>query len=291
MGIWGAGLSALVGSARAGRIGKVVRRPPGGCVGHGRLVNGRTMCEVWLSWNVKMAELIQDCPRCGTRNSTFDVSGDRVTIKDNPRIYEVFSFCRACQRCTIFVVRSNFGSIQQLHNWDAPGSISNVTGVLGPKLIVAGFTTIKDIQTRVPPDHLPDAIQACFAEGAACFAIECFNASAAMFRLCLDLATKSLLPGEEGDSAPNRAQRTRLYDRIDYLLNQNILPAGLRDLAECVREDGNDGAHDGTLMKGDAEDLIDFTEALLERVFTEPERLRLAKERRDHRRAGSVVTA
>lgn len=237
-----------------------------------------------------MAELIQDCPRCGARNSTFDVLGDRVTLRGDPRTYEVFSFCRACQKCIIFIVQSNT-TLQQLTNWDAPGSISNIPGVLGHRLIVIGFTSVKDVQTRVPPDHLPDSIQACFAEGAACFAIECFNASAAMFRLCLDLATKSLLPAEEIESGPNRAQRTRLYDRIDYLFDQSILPAGLRDLAECVREDGNDGAHDGTLMKADAEDLIDFTEALLERVFTEPERLRLAKERRDNRRAGSVATA
>jgi hypothetical protein len=51
-----------------------------------------------------------------------------------------------------------------------------------------------------------------------------------------------------------------------------------------VREDGNDGAHDGTLGKEDAEDLLDFTTALLERIYTEPERLRLAQERREKRR-------
>jgi hypothetical protein len=34
----------------------------------------------------------------------------------------------------------------------------------------------------------------------------------------------------------------------------------------------------------DAHDLLDFTRALLERIFAEPERLRLAKERCDKRR-------
>jgi hypothetical protein len=39
------------------------------------------------------------------------------------------------------------------------------------------------------------------------------------------------------------------------------------------------------LTKEDALDLQDFTVALLERVFTEPERLKLAEERRAQRRA------
>jgi hypothetical protein len=43
---------------------------------------------------------------------------------------------------------------------------------------------------------------------------------------------------------------------------------------------GNDGAHQGTLTKEEAYDLLDFTTALLERVFTEPEKIKLAEERR-----------
>ena len=55
-------------------------------------------------------------------------------------------------------------------------------------------------------------------------------------------------------------------------------------MSSCVKDDGNDGAHAGTLKKADAEDILDFTVALLERMYTEPERLRLAKARRDSRR-------
>jgi Domain of unknown function (DUF4145) len=63
-----------------------------------------------------------------------------------------------------------------------------------------------------------------------------------------------------------------------------MLPPELRDLAACVREDGNDGAHQGTLTKADAEDLLDFTTELLERIYTEPRRLKIAQARRDARR-------
>jgi hypothetical protein len=63
------------------------------------------------------------------------------------------------------------------------------------------------------------------------------------------------------------------------------LSADLRELSKAIREDGNDGAHQGTLTKGDAEDLLDFTVALLKRVYTEPKQLELAEERRKQRRA------
>lgn len=55
-----------------------------------------------------------------------------------------------------------------------------------------------------------------------------------------------------------------------------------------MKDDGNDGAHEGTLTQHDADDLLDFTIALLERLYTEPERLRLAKARRDARRSGAT---
>ena len=58
--------------------------------------------------------------------------------------------------------------------------------------------------------------------------------------------------------------------------------------SSCVKEDENDGAHEGTLSKEDAYELLDFTTALLERMYTEPERLRLAKERRDARRIAAI---
>jgi hypothetical protein len=40
----------------------------------------------------------------------------------------------------------------------------------------------------------------------------------------------------------------------------------------------------GTLTKAEAEDLLDFTTELLERIYSKPEQLRLAAKRRDERR-------
>ena len=107
-----------------------------------------------------------------------------------------------------------------------------------------------------------------------------------MFRLCVDLVTRPFLsdPSEDSKPQPNAKIRRDLGLRLPWLFDNGILPSDLRELAQCVKEDGNDGAHMGALTKLDAEDLLDFTTVLLERLITEPERLRLAQTRRDDRR-------
>ncbi len=41
------------------------------------------------------------------------------------------------------------------------------------------------------------------------------------------------------------------------------------------------------LSPADAEDLLDFTSVLLERIYTEPERLKIAQQRREQRHTGN----
>ena len=143
-----------------------------------------------------------------------------------------------------------------------------------------GYISINENGTVKPPEYLPLDIQTVFIEGATCIAVSCYNASATMFRLCIDLATKGMLPEEEVKGL-NRAVRRNLGLRLPWLFDNGHLPEALRELSTCIKDDGNDGAHQGNLGKEDAEDLLDFTYELLERLYTEPERLRLAKERRE----------
>jgi len=143
----------------------------------------------------------------------------------------------------------------------------------------------KDEAGVPPPEHVPLEIAAVFSEGATCLAVRCFNAAGTMFRLCIDLATRPLLPEGDGGGLNARVRRD-LGLRLPWLFEHGLLPGELRELSTCIREDGNDGAHQGTLRKEDTADLLNFTTSLLERLYTEPERLRLAKERRDKRREG-----
>jgi Domain of unknown function (DUF4145) len=107
-----------------------------------------------------------------------------------------------------------------------------------------------------------------------------------MCRLCVDLATRPLLPAPEDSTLqPNSKTRRDLGLRLAWLFHNGLLPTSLQELAKCIREDANDGAHVGNLIKADAEDLLDFTTTLLERIYTEPKRLELAESRRMARRS------
>lgn len=160
-------------------------------------------------------------------------------------------------------------------------------GGLNEYFDIEGFINLRDNAAQKPPEHLPEDIENAFNEGAACLAIRCHNAASTMFRLCVDLATWPLLPAPEESTTPqpNSRQRRDLGLRLAWLFDNGKLPSDLRELAKCIREDANDGAHVGNLRKEDAEDLLDFTTMLLERLITEPKRLALAEERRIKRRA------
>lgn len=233
-----------------------------------------------------MSTLVADCPRCGAGNSTFDALAENYVNNDfNSWIYsyECYGICRNCANGTVFVLKITSYEMSGLFRNDPKTWRTNIN--LNDCFQVIGFISLKDRLTHAPPDYVPDDIAAVFKEAAACLSIECNNAAGAMFRLALDMATKTLLPAEGGEGGPNRNQRNRLFDRMAYLFDVNLLPRALEDLAQCIREDGNDAAHDGTLAKADAEDLLDFSKVLLERIYTEPARLELARQRRMERRA------
>lgn len=236
-----------------------------------------------------MAELVANCPRCGAQEITFDVlHQNRLPDGRLPggslRRYEAFCVCRRCNRSTVFVLSTTYPTFNA--RCDAlSNAIAAYEGELGSFLSIRGFINQSDLNAAPGPEHVPSNLGGVFLEGSRCLAIGCFNAAGTMFRLCIDMATRSLLPAEGSENGPNAKQRRDLGLRLPWLFNNDKLPAGLHDLASCVKEDGNDGAHSGTLTQEEAHDLFDFTFALLERLYTEPERLRLAVERRQARRA------
>ena len=229
-----------------------------------------------------MSELVANCPRCGANKITFDLrSAIRTTQHHGWQFwYEAFCICRHCRRSTIFVLSEKVNS--DLENVHRTGLVK-INGAVNCYVTIERPITLKDTAMVEPPLHVPKPIDDVFREGAMCLAVGCNNAAGTMFRLCIDLVTKTLLPNEETEG-PDRATRRNLGLRLPWLFDNEHLPEGLRQLSTCVKEDGNDGAHAGNLTKIDAEDLLDFTTALLERLYTEPERLRLAQERRSQRR-------
>lgn len=230
-----------------------------------------------------MSELVADCPRCDASRMTFDLVGQTHvrTQYDWQRWYEAFCICRHCGRSTVFVLSEKGIDEGKLIR---KSGLVGINGAVNGLVRIESFISLKDRAAIAPPEHLPDDIRSVFSEGATCLAVGCFNAAGTMFRLSVDLATKALLP-EEAEGLNSKVRRN-LGLRLPWLFDHHLLPESLRELSSCIKEDGNDGAHEGSLEKEDAEDLLDFTTTLLERLYTEPERLRLAKERREQRRGG-----
>lgn len=229
-----------------------------------------------------MAELVADCPRCGANKITFDVTQEHFIRSkyDWQYWYEAFCICRNCKRSTTFILSQSVGTdYKAVHE----NGLLKLTGAINRYMNIESFISLKDASAIEPPEHLPENIAAVFTEGTKCLAIGCYNAAATMFRLCMDIATRQMLP-EKDEQGLNANVRRNLGFRLPWLFDSKKLPEALRDLSSCVKDDGNDGAHEGTLSKVDADDLLDFTFALLERLYTEPERLKLAKSRRDARR-------
>lgn len=230
-----------------------------------------------------MSLLVADCPRCNTKRTTFDIK-DTVVIRTEygwQAIFEAPSVCRTCGHFTVFVLTqessSHSGVIQK------PGFFRSYDGSANDFVRITGFVNLKDLSANKPPDHLPEEIAKVFREGATCLAVGCPNAAGAMFRSCVDMATRALLPPGEVEGLNSKIRRD-LGLRLHWLFQHGLLAKDLESLSRCIREDGNDGAHAGILSVEDAQDLVDFIEALLERLYTEPARLKIAEDRRDARR-------
>lgn len=198
--------------------------------------------------------------------------------------YEIMARCRSCYRSNLFLIEQTNHTLN-IDNYSDGSYINNAFKLIESILVVPN--------TDVCPDYVPVNVKNLFDEGAKCMAVQCYDASGTMFRKVLDASTRQLLPDQPEDedkSHPNFiAWKTRkdLGLRLAWLFNNGKLPENLRDLATCVREDGNDAAHDVAGIGSDeAEDLRDFTILILESLYTVPGQIAENKRRRESRRQG-----
>ena len=131
-----------------------------------------------------MTELVDDCPRCGAQKMTFDVKEDTlVHFLEDFLYYEAFCVCRDCRKATVFELKS---AVPARRGYTHPRPTE------GGSYEAQGYISVANHNTTLPPKHCPPEIDNAFQEGAKCMAVGCYNAAGAMFRLCLDLATKKL---------------------------------------------------------------------------------------------------
>lgn len=123
---------------------------------------------------------------------------------------------------------------------------------------------------------LPKPILASLEEAASCFRAKAFTASAIMCRKTL-----------EGICAAHQVKDGSLASRLRKLKENGVIDARLFEWADELRLSGNEAAHDVHVQVSslDASEILDFTHALLEYVFTFRERFEVFKKRRESRAA------
>lgn len=121
---------------------------------------------------------------------------------------------------------------------------------------------------------VPKLIADSFDEGERCYGARSFTACAIMCRRTL-----------EGICAHHNVKGGSLVKKLEQLKATGVIEHRLFDWADSLRIVGNEAAHDvtSTVSKEDARDLLDFTRALVEYIFTFTESFKKFQERRAKR--------
>lgn len=249
--------------------------------------------------------LISNCNFCNSQKTRLDVLKTTMNTYyswQNIIFYwQAFCQCSNCKKAMIFHIEANSDKIRNdflLKQNEKDQLLQTIDLCTFEKTNINDHVNIKSIISpplklqNTCPSHVPENIKIIYDEATKCLSMDCFVASGSMFRLCLDLVTKNLLEkwlekNITSQLQPNKNQRNRLADRIDFLIGENKISKGLSKLAHCIRDDGNDSAHDGNTGESEALDCLDFTEALLKEVYTFPAQIQEAEKRRLERREKS----
>lgn len=139
-----------------------------------------------------------------------------------------------------------------------------------------GFADDTPFRRYPPPDQrlgwsVPKQIRKAFSEAVTCYKAKAYTACAIMCR-------KSL----EGMCADHGVREKTLALSLKKLKDTGVIELRLFEWAEALRQLGNEAAHDVATQTtpDDAKDILEFTEALAEYIFTYRDKFKQFKERR-----------
>jgi hypothetical protein len=123
---------------------------------------------------------------------------------------------------------------------------------------------------RINP-NLPEPLRVAYGEALACFKSKAHTATAIMCRKTL-----------EGICVEHGVKARTLVSSLKELKDRGIIESRLFEWADALRISGNEAAHDVkvTISAEDARDILEFTNALLEYVFTFRDKFEAFKKRR-----------
>lgn len=127
-----------------------------------------------------------------------------------------------------------------------------------------------------PPDNrvnpnFPASLKSAYGEAISCFNSKAYTATAIMCRKTL-----------EGICTEHGITGNNLVKNLKELKDKGIIESRLYEWADALRISGNEAAHDVrvTVSYEDAKDVLEFTNALLEYIFTFRDRFEQFKQRR-----------
>ncbi len=166
----------------------------------------------------------------------------------------LFLKCLKCES-PILVSQDNIGNMADGDIWDTPVRIH------------------PSQEIRVNPDA-PKSIRVAYLEAINCFKARAYTASAIMCRKTL-----------EGVCEAHGIQERTLVKSLEKMKNDGVIDGRLYEWSDELRLAGNEAAHDVnvTISAEDSKDMIEFTNAILDYLFSFRDKFERFKNRRQRR--------
>ena len=162
-----------------------------------------------------------------------------------------------CDECAspILTRQSNIGNMLEGDKWDTP------------------FVLFPPSDLRVNPNAPPE-IQRAFEEACACYRAQAFTASTIMCRKTL-----------EGICAAHGVSERNLASSLKRMREAGLIDERLFEWSDLLRMAGNEAAHGVGLAiaQTDAKDILEFTNAIMDYLFSFRDRFEAFKKRRENR--------
>lgn len=200
---------------------------------------------------------ILECPKCQARvTATAEGAYEIPTDEESPGSTQ-FAFFRCAQCNGPFLLRRHGGPVSD--DWGD------------------GYHTDYEPWTMLHPGapslgpEVPDSIAKGYREAAACFTVGSNTATAIMCRRTI-----------EAICVDKGATKRNLSDKLTELREKGLIAAQLVEWADQLRTVGNDAAHkvDQFILRNDAQDVLEFTRAIIEYVYVFTDAFNRFKERR-----------
>jgi len=193
-----------------------------------------------------------------------------------------------CDHCNAYVEATQHGKFERLSDGSGPSTLFSLlqcNKCLSPLMIEQSNVgnlaegDIWDTPTRLFPQskyranpNAPENIQQAFSEAYICYRNRAYTAAAILCRKTLEGICKAHDVGERNLMASlNKMKETGLIDER------------LHEWSDALRHAGNAAVHDVevTVSQADAQDILEFTNAILDYLFSYRERFENFKSRRD----------